>query len=353
VVAISMKDRSAVLPGGMRPDAAVWFDKAGRGFSTSTFYAPAMPDWLTRFRETHPFESYLEEWTPEDPVWLAREFGSDDASGDAGTIVRWDLNLTTAPAPSPSAPANTAGVGGAVPDFSGGVTLVPTVYTAVVSTASAYLWDLDLTTALPAGLGQIGIQGEFDAKLNSPDWFIDVDGSLLLFGLELLSGSIEIDRTHLRLTTSLDFGTLQIVGFKINLGGLVMDMELDFQTWQFCGTGKYTSNPDANHSNVFDCGVTICIDGEGVPLTPSLGCGNFCLGSEFCAEDEMCVFAQCKPRLADGQACGKNKHCISGNCGCITSDALGVNVGMLALNAVLLTMMIRSFVVARRSRTAG
>jgi hypothetical protein len=104
--------------------------------------------------------------------------------------------------------------------------------------------DLDLTTALPAGLGQIGIQGEFDAKLNSPDWFIDVDGSLLLFGLELLSGSIEIDRTHLRLTTTLDFGTLQIVGFKINLGGLVMDMELDFQTWQFCGTGKYTSNPE-------------------------------------------------------------------------------------------------------------
>ncbi len=33
--------------------------------------------------------------------------------------------------------------------------------------------------------------------------------------------------------------------------------------------------------------------------------------------------------------------------------ALGVNVGMLALSAALLAMMIRSFVVARRSRTAG
>ena len=33
--------------------------------------------------------------------------------------------------------------------------------------------------------------------------------------------------------------------------------------------------------------------------------------------------------------------------------ALGVNVGMLALNAALLAMMIRSFVVARRPRTAG
>ena len=44
---------------------------------------------------------------------------------------------TTAAAPSPSAPANTPGVGGAIPDFSGGVTLVPTTYTAVVSTASA------------------------------------------------------------------------------------------------------------------------------------------------------------------------------------------------------------------------
>jgi arylsulfatase A-like enzyme len=103
VVAISMKDRSAVLPGGMRPDAAVWFDKAGRGFSTSTFYAPAMPDWLTRFRETHPFESYLEEWTPEDPVWLAREFGSDDASGEGdwegfGTTFPHDASRSRSPA---------------------------------------------------------------------------------------------------------------------------------------------------------------------------------------------------------------------------------------------------------------
>ncbi len=33
--------------------------------------------------------------------------------------------------------------------------------------------------------------------------------------------------------------------------------------------------------------------------------------------------------------------------------ALGVNVGMLALSAALLAMMIRSFAVARRSRIAG
>jgi hypothetical protein len=33
--------------------------------------------------------------------------------------------------------------------------------------------------------------------------------------------------------------------------------------------------------------------------------------------------------------------------------ALGVNVAMLALSAAVLAMMIRSFVVARRSRTAG
>ena len=33
--------------------------------------------------------------------------------------------------------------------------------------------------------------------------------------------------------------------------------------------------------------------------------------------------------------------------------ALGVNVGMLALSAALLAIMIRSLVVARRSRTAG
>jgi hypothetical protein len=33
--------------------------------------------------------------------------------------------------------------------------------------------------------------------------------------------------------------------------------------------------------------------------------------------------------------------------------ALGVNLGMLALSATLLAMMIRSFILARRSRTSG
>lgn len=93
VIAISMKDRSAVLPGGHRPDLAVWFDKASRGFSTSSYYADAMPEWLTRFRETHPFDSYVEEWTPENPEWLAREFGPDDASGEGD----WEGFGTTFP----------------------------------------------------------------------------------------------------------------------------------------------------------------------------------------------------------------------------------------------------------------
>ncbi len=71
---------------------------------------------------------------------------TDDAGGDQGTLVRWDLNVTTSAPVSPSASTNHAGMTGAIPDFNSGVVVVPTLYTATVSGMGASLWDVDLTT---------------------------------------------------------------------------------------------------------------------------------------------------------------------------------------------------------------
>lgn len=46
VVTLSLKDRSAVLSGGGRPDAAVWYDAATDRWTTSTWYGKALPAWV-------------------------------------------------------------------------------------------------------------------------------------------------------------------------------------------------------------------------------------------------------------------------------------------------------------------
>lgn len=52
VVAVSFKDRSAILPGGLRPSAAYWFNTVAGMFVSSDYYLPQLPPWAVRFNET-------------------------------------------------------------------------------------------------------------------------------------------------------------------------------------------------------------------------------------------------------------------------------------------------------------
>ena len=82
VVALSLKDRSAVLPGGRRAELALWFDREARAFTTSTAYASAVPGWVTAFAAAHPLDPATLVWQPEDAALLARVLGPDDAAGE-------------------------------------------------------------------------------------------------------------------------------------------------------------------------------------------------------------------------------------------------------------------------------
>ncbi len=60
VFGVSLKDRSAILPSGQRPDGAFWFD--GR-FVTSTYYADAVPKWVAAFNASGNADSYFgKDW---------------------------------------------------------------------------------------------------------------------------------------------------------------------------------------------------------------------------------------------------------------------------------------------------
>jgi hypothetical protein len=82
VVALSLKDRSAVLPGGHRASLALWFDRETHAFTTSTYYAPAVPAWVGAYMTAHPLDPAALVWEPEDAALLARVLGADDAAGE-------------------------------------------------------------------------------------------------------------------------------------------------------------------------------------------------------------------------------------------------------------------------------
>lgn len=69
VFAISGKDRASILMAGPRADGVYWFQD-GFGFTTSTAYAKALPDWLTRFNKTLLAELHDRSlvWTPIGPA---------------------------------------------------------------------------------------------------------------------------------------------------------------------------------------------------------------------------------------------------------------------------------------------
>jgi predicted AlkP superfamily pyrophosphatase or phosphodiesterase len=83
IASISMKDRSAILPAGRSPDLCLWFDRRANGFTTSSYYAEALPAWVTAWQSEHPWQSYLQPpWEPEDAAALERDLGPDQQLGE-------------------------------------------------------------------------------------------------------------------------------------------------------------------------------------------------------------------------------------------------------------------------------
>lgn len=68
-VAVSVKDRGAILPGGHTANAAYWLDDSNGVFMSSTFYCKALPAWVQQFNAGQPAKGYLsKDWNTLYPV---------------------------------------------------------------------------------------------------------------------------------------------------------------------------------------------------------------------------------------------------------------------------------------------
>ena len=70
VIAVSLKDRGAVLPGGHTANAAYWYKSSSGHFVSGTYYMSAIPDWVAKFDQNSPAKDYCgKSWQalPETP----------------------------------------------------------------------------------------------------------------------------------------------------------------------------------------------------------------------------------------------------------------------------------------------
>src|SRR5262245_54440688 len=82
VFGLSLKDRSAVLPAGARPDGCYWFDKGL--FVTSTYYRDRPHSWVSEFNTKRSCDRWFGKlWEKLQPsLDYAKLSGPDDAEGE-------------------------------------------------------------------------------------------------------------------------------------------------------------------------------------------------------------------------------------------------------------------------------
>lgn len=69
VIAMSIKNRGAILPGGHLSDGTYWFDSKSGDFITSTFYKQELPQWVADFNKKNlPEKSMKQVWNTFFPI---------------------------------------------------------------------------------------------------------------------------------------------------------------------------------------------------------------------------------------------------------------------------------------------
>jgi predicted AlkP superfamily pyrophosphatase or phosphodiesterase len=85
VIGVSLKDRSAILMGGRRADAAYWYENENGAFITSSYYMRTAPDWLKRWNERKHVDQFAgKKWERllADTSLYERRAGPDAVEGE-------------------------------------------------------------------------------------------------------------------------------------------------------------------------------------------------------------------------------------------------------------------------------
>lgn len=80
-IAIALKDRGAVLPGGHTANAAYWFQGGDEGqWISSTYYMDTLPKWVSDFNASDKIKAYKKPWTTLKDINTYLESGLDNTT---------------------------------------------------------------------------------------------------------------------------------------------------------------------------------------------------------------------------------------------------------------------------------
>ncbi|WP_086476655.1 MULTISPECIES: alkaline phosphatase PafA [Arenibacter] len=79
VIAVAIKDRGAVLPGGHTANAAYWFKGGDEGnWITSTYYMEELPKWVQKYNRKKSVDKYKKTWDTLKDIDTYVESGTDE-----------------------------------------------------------------------------------------------------------------------------------------------------------------------------------------------------------------------------------------------------------------------------------
>lgn len=79
-IAISLKDRGSIIPGGHTADASYWYDSADGYWISSTFYMKELPTWVQKFNLEGRPQKYLNQgWNTLYPIATYTRSAEDDS----------------------------------------------------------------------------------------------------------------------------------------------------------------------------------------------------------------------------------------------------------------------------------
>jgi predicted AlkP superfamily pyrophosphatase or phosphodiesterase len=80
-IAIALKDRGAILPGGHSADGAYWYDSKEGRWITSSYYMQSLPRWVQTFNAEQRAQKYTKAgWNTLYPIQTYTSSGPDDSS---------------------------------------------------------------------------------------------------------------------------------------------------------------------------------------------------------------------------------------------------------------------------------
>jgi len=187
-IAVCIKDRGSVLPGGHTANAAYWYDGSTGSFISSTFYQSSLPDWVKAFNDRKLPAQYLSKpWQTLLPIEQYTESSPDDVpwegsfKGEAKPVFPHNLPQLSG-LPDASVAAKLRDAGEKVP-----VTNLDVVRSTPFG--NTLVAELAMEAVRAEQLGQRGVTDFMPVSFSSTDYV----------GHQFGPNSIEAEDTYLRL----------------------------------------------------------------------------------------------------------------------------------------------------------